>query len=190
MEKGTLVGAAVLLLAGVAVVGFFIVMSSGDTGEVIEIERQVQTVEDVAKGGTDGEVVGKRPTERPEDPVAAHIAGTWNNEEHGELTADDWDEIKAVRDSQAHQKLSAAIEQFIAPLPVDKARVRSVFDDSQVRHEAVNVEAREGFLNPRQARKLHEEIRKDTEVKMREVLGDEQAEKLKADLDVKLMVLF
>lgn len=190
MEKGTLIGAGVLLFAGAAVVGFFVVMSGGDTGEVIEIERHVQQVEDVQQDGTPSEVIGKRPTERPEDPVAAQLGGTWDPKEHGQLSGDDWDEIKAITASKAHLEMQAAVDRFIAPLDVDKARVRAVFDDIQIRQEAVNVEAREGFVNPRAARKLHEEIRKDGEVKMIELLGEAKAQELRASLAAKRMVLF
>ena len=189
MERGPLIGGALLAAAAVGIVGFYLVMAGGDTGDMPETTRQVHQVEQLEEAGEAGEVVGQK-VEPPEDPVEAVIQGQWDTKEHGQISGDDWDEIRAIQAQKDRAKMEGIIEAFIAPLGVDKAQVRQTFEDLQVKHEAVNAEVRDGWISTRAARKQHEEARKEAEAKMFELLGQEQAQALRDKLAKQRMVFY
>lgn len=188
MERGPLIGGALLAAAAVGIVGFYLVMSGGDTGDIPETTRQVHQVENL-KENSEHEVVGQK-ADIPEDPVEAVIKGEWDTKQHGQVSGDDWDEIRAVQAQRNRAKMEGIIEAFIAPLDVDKAEVRKAFEDLQVKQEATNAEVREGWVSGRAARKEHEKNRKAAETKMVELLGQEKAEELRDKLAKQRLVFY
>lgn len=188
MERGPLIGGALLAAAAVGVVGFYLVMAGGDTGDMPETSREVHQVENLEKK-TEHEVV-RTNVDAPEDPVEAVLEGEWKTEEHGQISGDDWDEIRAVQAQKNRAKMEGIIEAFIAPLSVDKAAVRKAFEDLQVQQEAVNAEVREGWISTRAARKQHDAHRKEAEKAMVELLGQEKAEELRDQLAKQRLVFY
>lgn len=189
MERGPLIGGALLVVAAVGVVGFYLVMASGDTGDMPETTRQVHQVEQLEKKDQH-EVVRQPETPAPEDPVAAVIQGEWDTKQHGQISGDDWDEIRAVQAQKSRAKMEGIVEAYIASLDVDKAAVRQTLEDLHVKQEAVNAEVQEGWISTRAARKQHDEARKEAEKKMFELLGQEKAEELRDKLAKQRMVFY
>lgn len=189
MDNRPLIGGIVLAMAAAGVVVFYFVMSSGDSSELTQHERTTVDVQKVTEGAAGGDVVGER-AERPEDPVQAKLEGKWDAKVHGEMNAQNWDEVMAVKSMQDRAVMESEIEGFVKGIGGDVSAVRAIIEDINIKRDAVNAEAREGWLNPRQARKKHEAIRAEAEKRMVETLGEAEAKQLKDALGKKQMRFF
>lgn len=195
MDRGALIGGAAVVAALAGVVGFYLVLSSGSTGDVAEYDREKPPVEALAERGGNSEAMVRGNT-KPEPKVRGE------NSERAALgtprvfdakAAKDWSE-KRMESARRDRKLAEAqFNDFLGTSGLsdgDQLAVRDVFTTNFDTRDNIRAQMESGEISPREGRRLLAEQREGMKTSLLNVVSNEQYEDLLHRMDKVRVVLF
>lgn len=185
MERGTLIGGAVVVLLLGVFGGLFVSLNSGggEDGDVDPVEVAVDA---------DGTKVERYAPTGAQDPATAQADGAVG--EPGPdgtvaepapvgLGADAWDAIRERKNAEMQTRAMDTLDTFLTPYSTaDADIVRDAFEHMFATSTAIRADMKSGAIPLEKGRKEMAQLRQDTSRTITDALGPEALRKLRDDL--------
>lgn len=188
------------MLAALAGVGlFYVVLSSGDTGELSDYERQQPGVEKlVDRSGDPVEVAGREAGRNAEGKKVIDVSGRPTTA--GPLPVIDdpvaaaaWREKRKAARERDQLNVEAQLREFFAEAEIpqeSQERITELFASNQAKRESITADIESGKLSPRVGRQEMSKQREGMKRAVIDELGTENYEQVRLRMDKIRVVVF